>query len=327
MRIGIVGATGVVGRMMLQVMEETNIPIQELELFSSHKSAGSSLKFRERDYCVKELTVKAMQGSYDYLLFSAGSKVSLEYAPIAEAAGNTVIDNSSAFRKTHPLIVPEINASSLKNYRGIIANPNCSTIQLVLVLDPLNERYELEEIVVSTYQSVSGAGYDGIAALNAERENKNRKSPFAREIEMNVIPQIGAFNEQGECEEEQKMIFEIKKIINNPGLRVAVTTVRVPVLYGHAETVFARFRRKICLAELSDIFRQYPAIEYHGKTYITPKEIGDSDKSHIARIRKGVDDYSLLFWNVAHNVRLGAATNAINIMRYLIKSRETSKET
>ncbi|MBW6515790.1 MAG: aspartate-semialdehyde dehydrogenase [Candidatus Cloacimonetes bacterium] len=328
MQLAIVGATGEVGRMMLKVLEERELSIDELFLYASEKSAGTLLKYRGEDFEVRKLTQQAMQQSYDYLLFSAGKQVSLEYAPIAETKGNTIIDNSSAFRRTHPLIVPEINGDLLKKYQGIIANPNCSTIQLVLAVYPMHMHYELDEVVISTYQSVSGAGNRGIKALQGERAGDkwvSTESPFSREIDLNVIPQIGQFDETGYCEEEQKMIFEIRKILNIPTLKVAVTTVRVPVLYGHAESVFVRFKEMIEVDEITPLFNSIGALKYYPKDLITPKEIGNSELSHIARVRKGVDDHSLLFWNVAHNVRLGAATNAVKIMEHLIALRETSE--
>jgi aspartate-semialdehyde dehydrogenase len=327
MRLAIVGATGEVGRMMLKVLEERELSINELFLYASEKSAGTLLKYCGENIVVRKLTKQAMQQSFDYLLFSAGKQVSFDYVPTAATAGNTIIDNSSAFRKTHPLIVPEINGDLLKNYQGIIANPNCSTIQLVLALYPVHMNYGLDEVVISTYQSVSGAGNHGKKALQRERAGDKwvpTESPFSREIDLNVIPQIGQIDETGYCEEEQKMIFEIRKILNIPTLKVAVTTVRVPVLYGHAESVFVKFKEKIEVDEIASIFNSIGALKYYPKDFITPKEIGDSEKSHIARVRMGVDDHSLLFWNVAHNVRLGAATNAVKIMEHLIALRETS---
>lgn len=318
MNIGIVGATGEVGRTMLRVLEEKEIVADRLDLYASSRTAGSVLTFRRQEFEVQELTVEAMQKRHDYLLFSAGSEVSLKYAPIAEAAGNTVIDNSSAFRSTKPLVVPEINSELLDGYRGIIANPNCSTIQLVLALHPLHQSYALRELVVSTYQSVSGAGYKGMRALTAERKKIKISTPFPREIDLNVIPQIGEFDLEGNSMEEQKMVKEIRKILNLPALKIAVTTVRVPVMYGHAESVFVRCEKEIILGKIRELFSSCSAIHYHEKGYLTPKEIGESDESHVSRVRHGFDRYTLQFWNVAHNVRLGAATNAIKILEHLM---------
>ena len=330
MRLAIVGATGEVGRMMLKVLEERNISISELVLYASSRSAGTILKYQGEEIEVRELNSQAMERSYDYLLFSAGKKVSSQFASIAEQTGNTIIDNSSAFRQTHPLIVPEINGKLLKGYQGIIANPNCSTIQMVLALYPLHLRYVLKEIVVSTYQSVSGAGNKGIQALNRERAKSGidkavfqTESPFPNRIDLNVIPQIGELDKEGYSEEEHKMIMETRKIMEIEDLRVAVTTVRVPVLIGHAETVFARFEKPVDLPEIPDLFRTWPVITYQQNGYITPREIDESEQSHVGRVRRGVDDYSLLFWNVAHNVRLGAATNAVKVMQLLMALRVT----
>ena len=324
MRIAIVGATGEVGRMMLKVLSERDIK-GEFDLYASARSAGSILSAGGEEIEVRRLTPDAMKREYDYILFSAGSGIAREYARIAEDAGNTVIDNSSAFRKTHPLIVPEINGHLLENYRGIVANPNCSTIQLVLALYPLHLRYSLEELVISTYQSVSGAGFQGIKTLMSERAGVREEGPFPRDIDLNVIPQIGDFDDDGYSEEENKMIFEIRKILGTPELLVAVTTVRVPVLYGHAESVFLRCKERIRLTEVTGLYRNSMGIEHNSYRYLTPKEIGDSELSHVSRIRRGADEHTLLLWNVAHNVRLGAATNAIKIMEQMITFRETRK--
>jgi len=321
MRIGIVGATGEVGRTMMRVLAEREIELERLDLFASAKSAGIMLPFRRERIEVRELTASAMKESYDYLLFSAGGNVSREYAPLAEKRGSTVIDNSSAFRKTHPLVVPEVNGDELKGYRGIVANPNCSTIQLVLVLYPLHIRFGLEELVVSTYQAVSGAGHKGIEALKGERSGRDVATPFPRQIDQNVIPEIGEFDKDGNSEEERKMLFEIGRIIGLAELKAAVTTVRVPTLYGHAESVFARFRKRVKLEEIGELYRSSPVINYSREGYITPAEIEDSDQSHVGRMRRGVDDYSLQFWNVGHNVRLGAATNAVKILEKLVVFR------
>lgn len=318
MRLGIIGATGEVGRMMLRVLQEREIRVTDLQLFASGRSEGTELDFRGKGYKVRKLTAKAMEEQFDFLFCSAGSSIAREYAPLAEKAGSIIIDNSSAFRHSHPLIVPEINGSLIKGYKGIIANPNCSTIQLVLALHPLHLRFEMSELIISTYQSVSGSGYQGIRALMEEREGSLKESPYPREIDCNIIPQIGVFDENGDSEEERKMVFEIRKIFDKQDLQIGVTTVRVPVIYGHAESVFARFHRRVELNEISTLYSSFPAVEYYKENYITPKEIDESDQTHVARIRRGTDDHSLLLWNVAHNVRLGAATNAVKILQYVI---------
>ncbi len=322
MRIGIVGATGEVGRTMMQVLAERRIAIERLDLYASARSGGIMLPFRGERIEVKELTIPAMEESYDYLLFSAGGNVSRQYAPTAEEAGNTVIDNSSAFRRTHPLVVPEVNGEELKGYRGIVANPNCSTIQLVLALYPLHLRFGLEELIVSTYQAVSGAGHKGIEALKGERSGRKVSTPFPGQIDLNVIPEIGEIDREGHSEEERKMLYEIGRIMGLKDLKVAVTTVRVPVLYGHAESVFARFRQRVELAEIGKLYREYPVISYSQEGYISPVELDDSDQSYVGRMRRGFDDHSLQFWNVGHNVRIGAATNAVKILEKLTALRK-----
>lgn len=321
MKIGILGATGEVGRMIITLLEERRIFVSQLELYASERSAGHSISYLDQQIVVKQITPEALESPFDYLLFSAGGKISLQYAPIAAEAGNTVIDNSSAFRRSRPLIVPEVNGLLVDNYTGIIANPNCSTIQVVLPLDIIQKMYGIEEIIISTYQSVSGAGHRGILALSSDSYRQSENNPFSRDIDYNVIPQIGDFDVDGNCEEESKMVYELKKILNAPDIKISVTTVRVPVFYGHSESVFIRCKNNISIPEIERQFLSKNYLEYKRNDYLTPKEIADSDQSHISRLRKGPDDKSLLFWNVAHNVRLGAATNAANIMQYLIEHR------
>ena len=320
MKIGVLGATGEVGRTIIKVLEERSVIIDDLVLLSSERSAGHSITYQYTPYKVLKTSPELLEDKFDFLLFSAGGDASRKYAPIAENAGNIVIDNSSAFRQTKPLIVPQINGDLLKDYTGIVANPNCSTIQLVLPLHPMHQLFEIEEIIVSTYQSVSGAGRKGMIALDQTLTDKEQDYPFPKDITNNVIPQIGGFDSEGRSEEENKMIYEIRKILDAPNLKIGVTTVRVPVLYGHSESVFVRFKNRVILSDIENALTPLPHIDYQKNGYLTPKEIGESDLSHISRLRKGVDDYSIMFWNVAHNVRLGAATNAVNIMQHMIES-------
>jgi aspartate-semialdehyde dehydrogenase len=320
MKIGIVGATGEVGRMMITCLEELHVPVSKLRLFASARSAGCVLPFHGIATEVEELTEKVMQERYSALLFSAGGDVSRQFAPVAEAAGNTIIDNSSAFRRhvDKPLIIPEINGASLKNYRGIIANPNCSTIQMLLALHPLDKQYGLQKVIVSTYQSVSGAGQKGIRILKLQRQEVPDLGPFPKKIDLNVIPQIGPILGDGYCEEEDKMRFETCKILGNDKIGVSATTVRVPVFHGHAESVYAEFRHPVDLAEAAFLLSSSPSVKFHTNDYITPAELGDSNDSHVCRLRFGIEQNSLTFWNVGHNVRLGAATNAVRILKHLI---------
>lgn len=325
MKIGILGATGEVGRMMIQILQERQCRPKKLSLFASERSEGQQVGFFNELIKVQRVTKEALNEKFDFLLFSAGGDASKKYAPNAENAGNVVIDNSSAFRKTHPLIVPEVNGHLIDNYKGIVANPNCSTIQVVIPLYYMHLLYELEEVVISTYQSVSGAGHKGIAALNAEKNKNKTNSPFPKEIDGNVIPQIGEFDHEGHSEEELKMTYEIKKILNITNLKIAVTTVRIPVYYGHSESVFARFKKEASITEIEKAFTKSDSIEYQKNGYLTPKELLDSDKSFVGRLRKGPDKHSVQFWNVAHNIRLGAATNAVNIMQYMLNNKIANK--
>jgi aspartate-semialdehyde dehydrogenase len=320
MRCAVVGATGEVGRTMLRCLEEFRIPVDSLRLFASSRSAGTTLPFRGQSIIVEELTGQAMGEGIDYLLFSAGGQVSKQYAPIAAAAGSTVIDNSSAFRRVEgiPLVVPEINGDTLTGYHGIIANPNCSTIQLALALAAPAREFGLRKVIVSTYQSVSGAGHRGIATLENENRGLFADSPFPRPIAGNVIPQIAEMLPDGYCFEEDKMHFELKRILSLPDMEVCATTVRVPVARGHAESVYAEFDREIDLVRYAEVLEGSPSVIYEADRYITPIELGDSDDSHVSRLRMGPNPYSVAFWNVGHNVRLGAATNAVRILKHLL---------
>jgi aspartate-semialdehyde dehydrogenase len=315
MKIAIVGATGEVGRMMLTCLEEYKIEA-DIDLYASERSAGSTVYFNDEAITVKKLDDKSLATKYDYILMSAGGAVSKHYSPIAQDAENIVIDNSSAFRREQniPLVVPEINPHELMGYRGIIANPNCSTIQMVLALQPLHLAYGLKKVVVSTYQSVSGSGHKGIQTLENQRQGSRDLGSFPERIDLNVIPQIGAFLDNGYSQEEDKMQFETCRIMGINDLQVCATTVRVPVFYGHSEAVYAEFEREIELSDAVSRIKQFPSVVYHENTYITPLGLNKSNDSHVCRLRYGVDSHSLSFWNVGNNVRLGAATNAVRIM-------------
>ena len=314
MKIAIVGATGEVGKMMLTCLDEFQIKYSELYLLASEKSAGKSITYKNSLYQIQGLTDDVLKTKFDFVLFSAGSSVSLKYAQIFKDNGATVIDNSSAFRKHSeiPLIIPEINGHIINNYKGIIANPNCSTIQLLLVLNPLHKFNKISKVVVTTLQSVSGAGHKGIIEL----ENSNNFSIFPKPINRNVIPQIGNFNNDFYCEEEEKMTYETKKILSDPEFNLVATTIRVPVIYGHSESVYIEFSNDINLNEIYELLQNSQAVRVHQKDYITPLEIGESNFSHVSRIRYAGDKKSVFLWNVAHNVRIGAATNAIKILKY-----------
>ena len=319
MKIGIVGATGEVGRAMIKVLEERGHDFGELEFFSSENSAGTTLKFNSRSVKVKKLTKEAMKEGFDYLLFSAGKEVSKKFAPIAASCGATVIDNSSAFRMNSdvPLVVPEINANVLKGYHGIVANPNCSTIQLVLALNPLHVLYKLKRIIVTTMQAVSGSGRKGINELESEIINDSEPMVYSRKIAYNCIPQIGPFLENGFSEEEMKMANETRKIMNCD-CDVEATTVRVPVIYGHSESVYVEFEKSFNLDGVKRALKNAPAVKVW-KDYPTALEVVGNDFSHVGRIRISHNGKALIFWNVADNIRVGAATNAVKILEYFLK--------
>jgi aspartate-semialdehyde dehydrogenase len=212
------------------------------------------------------------------------------------------------------LIVPEVNGAILNGYKGIIANPNCSTIQLVLILKPLHDFKKIKKVVVTTMQSVSGSGYKGVIEMQNQRMGKAENKLYPRLIDMNVIPQIGDFGDDGFCEEEQKMTFETKKILNDPDFNLVATTVRVPVVYGHSESVYIEFYDDIDLNDIVQILINSDAVKYEND-YMTPLQLGESNTSHVSRIRYAGDKKSIILWNVAHNIRLGAATNAVKILK------------
>jgi len=315
MKIAIVGATGEVGRMLLTCLEEHKIDA-ELDLYASERSEGLTMYFNEETLTVKKLDEASLSNKYDFILMSAGGAVSKHYAPIAAAAGNTIIDNSSVWRrdKRIPLVIPEINPDELVGYKGVIANPNCSTIQMVLSLYPLHQKYGLKKVIVSTYQSVSGSGYKGIQILEKQRQGDDDKGIFTDVIDLNVIPQIGAFEDSGYCLEEDKMHYETARIMSINDLQISATTVRVPVYFGHGEAVYSEYAKEIDLTEAAYVLSIAPAVKYNDNIYLTPRHINKSNDCHVSRLRYGVDKRSLAFWNVGHNVRLGAATNAVKIM-------------
>jgi len=316
MKIAIVGATGEVGRMMITCLEESNLTISELDLFASKRSAGTVLYYTDQPLKVQELKEDSLLKHYDYVLFSAGAGVAKTYAPISAQASEIVIDNSSGFRREPniPLVVPEVNGELLLSYSGIVANPNCSTIQIILPLAVLDKLFCLKKLIVSTYQSVSGSGHQGIVTLLNQRKGKKDKGIYPHLIDLNVIPQIGGILDSGYCQEEEKMQFESRKILNKWDLLVSATTVRVPVIYGHSVAVYAEFEKEVDIPKAEKTLQNSPRIVYYPNTYITPLDLGSSNDSHICRLRSGTDEKSLNFWNVGHNVRLGAAANAVNIL-------------
>ena len=322
--VAIVGATGNVGRKFLEILEERNFPVKELYLFASKRSAGKTLKFKGEDVLVEELCEANIENKkIDFALFSAGGSVSLEFAPIFAKHGAVVIDNSRAWRmdKEVPLVVPEVNPEDVKWHKGIIANPNCSTIQAMVALKPLYDKYGIKRIVYSTYQAVSGAGIQGILDL---QEGTTKKFPYP--ILGNVIPHIDVFLDNGYTKEEIKMIEETKKILHDDNLRITATTVRVPVLNAHSESINVELNSEFELENVIDLFNSSKGIIVHDDVenlkYPTPLELSGKDEVFVGRIRRDFSlDNGLNLWVVADNIRKGAALNAIQIAEILINEK------
>jgi aspartate-semialdehyde dehydrogenase len=320
-RVAVAGATGLVGRTILQVLEEREFPVETLVPLASERSAGSKVCFRGEGVPVQRLTEESFSGC-DLAFFSAGATVSRAFGPAAASQVGLVIDNSSAFRLDPqiPLVVPEVNGNLLQGYRGIVANPNCSTIQMVVALKPLHEAFDLETVVVSTYQSVSGTGEKGVRALDHEIETGARHpdSPYPHPIAGNVLPHIDVFDPDGWSGEERKMIAETRKIMDLPGLQVVPTTVRVPVRVGHSESIYLRFRHPIRIEEARAVLAGAPGVvlEDIPSEDIYPLAIHAEgrDEVFVGRVRQVAGDaHALLLWVVSDNLRKGAATNAVQI--------------
>ena len=355
-KLAVVGATGVVGRTVLKVLEEKKLPISKYEFFASKRSAGKKITFLNKEYIIQELTTSSFDSGFDFAIFCAGSEVSKVFASIAVSKGCIVIDNSSYFRMDTnvPLIVPEVNAEEINNHHGIIANPNCSTIQAVVALKPLDMAYNIKRIVYSTYQAVSGAGYKGITdlkngildfekyvkneeitnlqknhSINYELDHKlnsqlNYKlQKFPQPIFSNCLPHIDVFLENGYTKEEEKMINETRKILKRPDLRITATTVRVPVFNSHSESINVEFEKDFSMKDLVNCLKNAPGIvlkdDAKNEVYPTTLDTNNQDKVFVGRVRR---DYSvnsgINLWVVADNVRKGAASNAVQILESLI---------
>lgn len=331
-KLAVVGATGVVGRTVLKVLEEKQLPIKEYVLFASSKSAGKIINFMGKDYTVRELNEDSFNEDFDYAIFSAGGDTSKKYSPIAASKGCTVIDNSNAFRmdESVPLVVPEVNPEEIKNNNGIIANPNCSTIQAVVVLKPLDEKYNIKRIVYSTYQAVSGAGSKGIMDLENginqyinNIDNPDYLKKFNYPIFNNSLPHIDIFLDNGYTKEEQKMVNETRKILKKPDLKVTATAVRVPVFNSHSESINIEFENEFEIKDLIDTLKNSPGIIVQDdiKNNIYPISINatGNDEVFVGRIRRDFSVGSgINLWVVADNIRKGAASNAIQILEKLI---------
>jgi aspartate-semialdehyde dehydrogenase len=327
MKIAVVGATGLVGTKMIQILEERNFPITEFIPVASEKSIGKEVSFKGKKYTVVGLQT-AIDSRPEIALFSAGGSTSIEWAPKFAEAGITVIDNSSAWRMdvTKKLIVPEINANELTETDKIIANPNCSTIQMVVALNPLHKKYKIKRIVVSTYQSVTGTGVKAVEQLMNERKGIKGEMAYAYTIDLNVIPQIDAFTDNGYTKEEMKMVNETKKIMGDNTIRVTATTVRVPVMGGHSESVNVEFENEFELEEIRNILQASSGVtlidDIKNFKYPMPMLAHDKDDVFVGRLRRDeTQDKTLNMWIVSDNLRKGAATNAVQIAEYLVEKK------
>ena len=324
MKIAVVGATGMVGQIILKVLEERNFPVTELIPVASEKSIGKKIKFKGTEFEIVSMQ-DALDQKPEIALFSAGGTTSLEFAPKFAALGTTVIDNSSAWRMepNHKLIVPEINATILTKEDKIIANPNCSTIQLVMVLHPLNLKYDVKRVIVSTYQSVTGTGKNAVDQLNAEvAGNKNVAKVYPYEIFKNALPQCDVFAEDDYTKEEIKLMTEPKKIMGDDTFNITATAVRVPVQGGHSESVNIEFENDFDLDEVRAILSQTPGVivldDVKNNIYPMPLYSEGKDEVFVGRIRRDISQPKTLnLWIVADNLRKGAATNAVQIAEYL----------
>ena len=324
MKVAVIGATGLVGSKMLQVLAERNFPVTEIIPVASEKSIGKKVSFKGNEY-----TVVGFQDAIDarpaIAIFSAGGSTSLALAPLFAAAGITVIDNSSAWRMdaTKKLVVPEVNAAILTAEDKIIANPNCSTIQMVVVLKPLHDKYKIKRVVVSTYQSVTGTGIKAVEQLMNERKGIKGDMAYKYPIDLNAIPQIDVFLENGYTKEEMKMTLETIKIIGDENIKVTATTVRIPVMGGHSESVNIEFENDFDIAEVRDILRKAPGVivqdDIANFIYPMPLTAHEKDETFVGRIRRDETQANTLnCWIVSDNLRKGAATNAVQIAEYLV---------
>ncbi|MCI9063299.1 MAG: aspartate-semialdehyde dehydrogenase [Clostridia bacterium] len=324
-KLAIVGATGLVGRTALKVLEEKKLPNFEYKMFCSKKSAGEKIKFLGTEYIAQELTETSFDEGFDFAIFSAGGDTSKKFAPIAVEKGCIVIDNSSAYRMDEnvPLVVPEVNPDDIFLNKGIIANPNCSTIQAVVALKPLDDKYKIKRVIYSTYQAVSGAGIYGLEDLKTQASGDKLKK-FSHQIYNNCLPHIDVFTEDGYTKEEHKMINETRKILGNPDLAVTATTVRVPVENCHSESINIEFENDFDIADVINTLKTAPGIlvqdDPSNEIYPIATEANGHDEVFVGRIRRDFSQPKTLnIWVVADNIRKGAASNAIQIMERLIE--------
>ncbi len=326
--VAIAGATGAVGTEFLKLLEARDFPMKSLRLLASSRSAGSKLKFRGENLEVEELTPKSFKG-IDIAFFSAGGSRSKEFAPHAVDSGAVVIDNSSAFRMDEkvPLVVPEINPKQAFEHQGLIANPNCSTIQMVVALNPIHRAANIQRVVVSTYQAVSGAGASAMEELKQQlrawaNDEPMKQEVFPTQIAFNLFPHIDVFQDNGYTKEEMKMVYETQKIMNAPNMQISATCVRVPVLRAHSEAVWVETEKPLNESEARELFEKEPGIvvqdERESGGYPTPWHITETQETYVGRIRKDISHPNgLTFWVVADQLYKGAALNAIQIAEVL----------
>ncbi len=326
--LAVVGVTGMVGRTFLKVLEEKQFPIENFYAFASKRSAGSTITFNGKEYTVEELKEDSFDRGIDIALFSAGGSTSEKFSPIAASKGCIVIDNSSAWRmdKEVPLVVPEVNPEDIKWNKGIIANPNCSTIQAMVALKPLNDKYKIKRVVYSTYQAVSGAGLGGWKDLEDGLKGEAPKK-FPHPIANNCLPHIDVFTENGYTKEELKMVNETRKILHEPDMRITATAVRVPVFSSHSESINVEFEKQYDLDELIETLRKAPGVilqnDSENNEYPLAINAAGHDEVFIGRIRRDESVKSgVNLWVVADNIRKGAASNAVQIAEVIIKDMQ-----
>ncbi len=327
MKIAVVGVTGLVGSKMLQILEERNFPVTDLIPVASEKSIGKEIIFKNKKYKVVSAD-DAIDAKPVLALFSAGGSTSLSLAPRFAEAGITVIDNSSAWRMdpSKKLIVPEVNADALSKDDKIIANPNCSTIQMVLVLSPLHKKYSIKRVVVSTYQSVTGTGVKAVQQMENERKNVEGEMAYKYMIDKNAIPQIDVFTDNGYTKEEMKMVNETRKIMRAENIKLTATCVRIPVMGGHSESVNIEFENEFDLDEVKELLSNTPGVilqdDIQNFVYPMPLTAHEKDETFVGRLRRDESQPNTLnCWIVSDNLRKGAATNAVQIAEYLIKEK------
>jgi aspartate-semialdehyde dehydrogenase len=327
MKIAVVGATGLVGSKILQVLEERSFPVNQIIPVASERSVGKKIIFKGNTFSIVSME-DAIKAKPAIALFSAGGNTSLEWAPKFAEAGITVIDNSSAWRMdpAKKLVVPEVNADVLSADDKIIANPNCSTIQMVVALNPLHKKYKIKRIIVSTYQSVTGTGKNAVDQLFNEREGREGEMAYKYRIDLNAIPQIDVFLENGYTKEEMKMVNETKKIMRDDSIKVSATTVRIPVMGGHSESVNIEFENDYNLEEVKQLLSNAPGVVVQDdpsqQQYPMPLLAHEKDEVFVGRLRRDdTQPNTLNMWIVSDNLRKGAATNAVQIAEYLLKNK------